>query len=221
MLFREDRRQAATRGTILFYHGLGASKESQDKELRSLAANGYLAIGVDNVGHGERRYCDFEQRFTSANPNCERDFCQAVWETVAEIPQLVDWLSSNDLVVAGRLGLAGISMGGHIAYGAPLVEQRLRVLTPILGSPHWRHPQSPHQYPQRFYPLALLAQNAGADRNVPPQFAREFYQVLGPYYTGAPERLAYVEFADAGHFMPDPEWTRLWQNVLDWYQRFL
>ena len=189
--------------------------------MRSLAENGYLAIGVDNVGHGERRYADFDQRFAATNPDCEQNFCRAVSETVDEIPRIIDWLIGRDFLVEGQLALAGISMGGHIAYAAPTVDRRVQVLTPILGSPNWSHPHSPHQYPQRFYPVALLSQNAGADRNVPPQFARDFHQDLRPYYVDAPARLAYVEFPDVGHFMPDQDWQKLWQNVLDWYQRFL
>ena len=34
-------------------------------ELRRFAATGLLAVGVDAVGHGERRLSDFEQQFAT------------------------------------------------------------------------------------------------------------------------------------------------------------
>ncbi len=46
---------AAERGCILFFHGLGASKDVQLPDLESLAARGFLVVGVGGVGHGERR----------------------------------------------------------------------------------------------------------------------------------------------------------------------
>ena len=58
LVYKNDLRAASHRGCILFYHGLGASKDKQLKELMDLASSGFLVVGVDNVGHGDREFDD-------------------------------------------------------------------------------------------------------------------------------------------------------------------
>ena len=65
----------ALRGTVLFYHGFMSSIAEQSNELRSLADNGYLAVEGDAIGHGQRRYLDFEERFSSDNAKHEDNYC--------------------------------------------------------------------------------------------------------------------------------------------------
>lgn len=220
--FRDDPSDAINRGTILFYHGFSASKEDQHKEFDSLARCGYMVVGIDNVGHGERRYPDFDIRFNPANQSqWEPLLLESVYATVDEVPTVIDALLERELARPDRIGVAGISMGGHITYGAILQDRRIRVATPILGSPGWRSERSPHRHLDAFYPVALLSQNAAKDQNVPAGFARRLHRELEPYYMEAPERLAFVEFPESGHFMVEHEWNRLWQNVLDWFERFL
>jgi alpha-beta hydrolase superfamily lysophospholipase len=220
MFFRDTPEQAALRGTVLFWHGLNASKDVQSKELHSLAAEGFLAIGLDNAGHGERRLSDFDQRF-DAEP--ESTFLELVLHSAREAPRIVDELLHRRLALPDRLGAGGISMGGYIVYRALLEERRIRAAAAILGSPQWRlpWPESPHRHPDRFYPTALLSQCAELDQSVLPRFAREFHRQLEPHYAQAPERLRYVEFPGVGHFMPEPAWDQLWDNVLQWFRRFL
>jgi len=212
---------------VLVYHGLGASKDVQRKELEALAAAGFMGIAVDAVGHGERRWPDFEARMRADSANT---FLEMVRATVDEIPDLVDHLTER--FGPAPLGITGISMGGFITYAAPLVEPRLRAAVSILGSPDWRvgpgsdpRPEllerSPHHFPERYYPLALLALNAGRDVNVPAEPARQFVRALTPRYAPNPERLAYHEYPDAEHFMPEAEWNDLWGRTVDWFRRFL
>ncbi len=78
-----DAEAAAKRGCIIVLHGLGAAKDVHLKELESLAAQGFLAVGIDNVGYSERRYPDFELRFSQNNPKFYLNFLQAVSETAA------------------------------------------------------------------------------------------------------------------------------------------
>ncbi|MCP3956536.1 MAG: hypothetical protein GY719_01650 [bacterium] len=105
----------------------------------------------------------------------------------------------------------------------PLADRRIGAATPILGSPRWKldRPSSPHRYVDRFYPVALLAQNAGRDENVPAAGARALHAALQPSYAKAPDRLAYVEFEDAEHSMPEDQWDQLWHNVVRWLIRFV
>jgi uncharacterized protein len=214
--------KAAAKGCVLFYHGLRASKEINKKELLGIARRGYLAVGLDNVGHGERLYPDFDNRFK--HPNTFLDFfLNMVKETAEEIPGIIDALIEKGLADPERICVSGISMGGYITYSAVLKDKRIKAALPILGSPRWRSslPDSPHSHPDKFFPVALFSQNAGKDESVPPGFAREFHEHLVPYYRKAPERLCYREYPNSGHFMQEDEWNALWNNALDWLDRFL
>lgn len=221
LVYRGDPRAAAGSGTILFYHGLGGSKEANRKELQSLAEQGFLAVGIDNVGHGERRYADFDDRF--AVRDTWQELMRAVEGTAREVPAVVDMLVARGYAAADRVGIAGISMGGFITYGALLVEPRIRVATPILGSPKWwEHSlESPHRQLHRFFPRAILSQNAGRDQSVPPDDARRFHEALAEHYADAPHRHRYIEFENAEHFMPEHDWHILWGNTLDWFDQYL
>jgi hypothetical protein len=61
-----------------------------------LADAGFLAIGIDIVGHGERRYPDFEQRFPghdqphAYDPAIEANFLSDVLSTAQEVPAIID-----------------------------------------------------------------------------------------------------------------------------------
>lgn len=213
----------AYRGTVLFYHGFMSSIDQQGKELHSLAEHGYMAIGVDAVGHGQRRFDDFEARFSSSNLRHDENYQSLLRDSVNEIPKLVDALIEEGLAREGSLGIAGISMGGYISFGACLREPRLNVILPILGSPLWSEedPESPHDLGDQFYPRAMLVQNAGQDVNVPPRFARSFVESLRVFYSGQPERLEYYEFPESSHFMREEDWNELWGNVIHWLDRFL
>ncbi len=221
--FSESPEKAGERGTILLYHGLGASKEKNAKELASLACAGFLAIGIDNVGHGERRYADYDHKFSSWEGDFEQNFLTAIRETVDEVPRLFDTLIEMGYSNPHKLGVTGISMGGFITYGAVVHERRLKAAAPVLGSPKWRinHSGSPHHNTDNFFPTALLSQNAGDDEHVSPRPAREFIEVLKPYYQEAPERLKHVEFPGVRHIMPEKEWNELWHNVLEWFHSFM
>jgi pimeloyl-ACP methyl ester carboxylesterase len=217
LVWQGDRARAAERGAILFYHGLGAAKEANRPELESLARAGFLAVGLDNVGNGERRYRDFDARFAAADPRPA--FLEAVAGTAREAPRIVDALAGE----AGRFGVSGISMGAYIGYGALLREPRLGVAALVLGSPRWwlDSSESPHRHPGGFYPRAVLSQNAGRDENVPPGEARAFHAALEPFYAEAPDRQRFVEFPGSGHFMAEADWQVLWRNVLAWFTGYL
>jgi len=189
---------------VLVYHGLSACKEVQEKELRSLAAAGFLAVGVDACGHGERKEDGLH-------------FLEMVARSIDEVPALVDGLAERFAVAS--FGLTGISMGGYVAFAAPLVEPRLRAVVPILGSPRWgegpRAGRSPHLHRDGYPGVALLAMNAGRDVNVPPHAAREFVHGL------ARPRAEYLEFPESEHFMREEDWNDLWTRTVRWFDAYL
>jgi uncharacterized protein len=217
--------ESGTYGTILFYHGHGVSKEHNEANLVRFAQAGFLAIGLDNVGHGERRYPDFDQRFSSPGRTMEAELLSAIHATASEVPTVIDALIARGWAHQGRIGIAGISMGGFITYAALVADKKKRLCaaTPILGSPTWLLPraESPHQHLEDFFPTALLSQNAGRDSKVPASLVRDFHQWLAPYYASAPERLHYIEYTNASHDFSAEIWIQVWQQVIAWFTRFL
>ncbi|NMC45949.1 MAG: hypothetical protein GYA52_03870 [Chloroflexi bacterium] len=208
---------AAGKKCILFFHGFKGSKESNLRELNSLASHGYLAVGVDALGHGARRYADFDQRFTAGSSTGDREFIKIVRETAAEVPRILDHLSGEyDM---DGFGVAGISMGGFITYAAIMLEPRLRTAVSILGSPHWSVdlPHSPDHHIEAFSSVHLLSMNAGKDELVPAHFARDFHIALGEYYADYERRFDYVEYPNSGHFMDDADWRLCWARALSWF----
>lgn len=218
------------RGTVLLYHGLSSSKETQEKELEQLAGRDFLAVGIDAVGHGDRRYADFEQRMDSDRWYLE--MLGMVQETAREVPSVIAHLRelSGEL---GEVALTGISMGACIVYSA-LAHQDLPVkaAVPILGSPDWsmggRRPlpekwraRSPHLRPERMAPLPMLIQNAGKDQHVSPEPAREFAAQLRPHYQSCPHRLEYVEYPESDHFMRPQDWETMWDRTMHWCAHYL
>ena len=212
-----------SKAACCFITAWASSKDQQHKELCSLAERGFLAIGVDNVGHGERRYADFDRRLGGDHPAFGQELLGAVAQTAREVPQLVNSLAEAGIVNPDKLGLVGVSMGGYIAYAAVLNEIRLKAVSVMLGSPHWWEAKadSPDNHPERFYPTALLSQNAGRDGSVPPGYAREFHRGLAPYYAEQPSRQQYVEYPESGHFMREADWNLCWERSLNWLKTWI
>jgi uncharacterized protein len=215
--------QAAERGTVLILHGLTARKEAQHLDARSLAERGYLAVALDAVGHGERRYLDFDARFAAGDPDRgERSFFEVVQQSAAELPIVLEAMAARGWAHPGRVGAVGISMGGFILFGAVAARCRLDAVATIVASPVWRlGERSPHQRPGRFFPTPLLMVTGADDPVVPPDAARELHAQLVPRYTQAPERLRYLQCADEAHLFSKPAWDQAWDEVCGWFDRFL
>ncbi len=214
--------EAARQGTVLFIHGLGASKETNRPELERFADAGFLAIGIDAVGHGERRYPDFDERFAPWAPQREQALIETVVATVHELPGLIDLLEGAGLAHPGGVGLCGVSFGGFVGYGA-VPSGRLSALMALIASPSWRVdvPENPARNADQFYPCAVLSQVAGQDELVNPREAFEFHRQLEPYYAREPELLSFIEYPESGHFMREQDWYAALDRAVEWFRRFL
>jgi len=221
LVCRGDADVAAEKGCILVFHGLGAAKDVHLKELESLAAQGFLAVGIDNVGHGERRYPDFDLRFSQNNPESYPNFLQAVSETAAEVPFLVDTLTASGFAKS-KVGVLGISMGGYITYKAVTLEPRLRAAVCIVAAPEWlsNPSESPHRQLERFDRVRLLSQTAGRDEVVPSRYARAFHERLSDKYDDYSARFAYLEYPESDHMLANA-WGRIWERTLAWFGKHL
>ena len=218
------------RPVVLFYHGLHTSKETHEPELRSLAGQGFLALGIDFQGHGERAIGDLKA-FLARAPWPDQAF-RFILPTLEEIPLLIDVLMGEGY---RRFGLMGISLGGLLAFGSPLVEPRLEAVVSILGCPYWgslpnateperpdlrylRH--SPHHFPHSFERVRLLAWNGGQDVNIATPMTRKFMEDVAARFPHHPG-LEYREYPESGHFMRPQDWQDGWSYSLDWLKRGL
>jgi uncharacterized protein len=215
-----DPAAAAERGCVLFFHGLGAGKAMHRAELAMLAAQGYVAIGIDAAGHGERRDPGAIARLAGRDPHAV--FLELVAETADEVPEVVDDLVRRGWARPDRVGVVGVSMGGFVAYGAALRERRISAAVAITASPEWgARPDSPHLRPEAFPPVALLSITAGNDARVPPAAARQLHGALARRYGGMPERLRYFEHPGAGHWMTRAAWELTALETVGWLDRFV
>ena len=226
MMFNDSLEERARQGTLLFYHGFGDAKESYPAVLERFAQAGFGVVSVDGIGHGERRYPDFAQRFPPIEPplagseQLEAAFLAVVSATALEVPSIIDELIARKWAQAGRIGIAGLSFGGFVSYAAVVADKRIQVAASVVGSPQWRLPlpESPHLHPERFFPTALLSLVGGRDTNVLPEFARALHERLEPYYAQSLERLSYVEYPDAPHIFSPADWEKAWERVTVWFQ---
>jgi uncharacterized protein len=226
--YRESPEAAAGHGTVLFYHGFGGTKERPEAYLNALAEAGFLAVSLDAVGHGERRYPDFEvifdnKRWDTEFEEVETHFLKVLDDTAAEVPAIVDDLLARDWAQADRVGVAGRSLGGNIAFASVLADSRVRAAVSVVGSPEWTlpRPHSPHHHPGRFFPAAVLAQAAEFDEHCPPGEVGAFFAALEPWYAPEPARIEYVEYRGVGHFLTPELDAESCRAMVAWFRRWL
>lgn len=204
---------------VLWFHGFGVDKEVHRKELEQLARAGFLAVGVDAAGHGERRLPDLDARQAAPHDEALRTMIDLAAQTADEVPSIVRALADGGLADAERVGVVGVSMGGYVVYQAVLVEPSIHAAVAILGSPEWPEGDSPHRHLNGFRHTALLSITAERDKNVPPAAARELHRRLAMTHPEASQK--YVELAGAVHLMSEEHWKQAMDETLRWLTRHL
>jgi uncharacterized protein len=226
--FRVSPEVAMERGTVLYYHGFGGNKERCEPYLTALADAGFLGVSLDAVGHGDRRLADFDvifdaERWDAEFEATETDFLKLIDDTAAEVPSVIDDLLARGWARQDGIGICGRSLGGNVSYAAILADRRLSAAASIVGSPEWTLPRahSPHHHPDRFFPAAILSQAAECDEYVPAGPIRSFHATLEPCYVRQPERVEYVEYPGAGHFLTPELTAESSRRLVAWFQRWL
>jgi len=200
---------------VLWFHGFQVDKEVHRPELERIAEAGFLAVGVDAAGHGERRLPDFEARLEAPPEEVLQMVIGLASRTADEVPGIVRALADDGVADPGRVAVAGVSMGGYVVYRVLVVEPRIRAAAAILGSPEWPHPDSPYPQLRSLSGTALLSITAEKDENVPPAAARRLHHELSgdPAWAG---RQRYVELPGAQHLVSAEEWNTLMEETIAW-----
>ncbi len=206
---------------VLLSHDLFNSKEYWRTELQTLAQSRYMAVAMDNRGHGDRKDPDLKkQLFVKGEMNL-LEVRRLIKGTADDMPRLIDYFSTKREVDPTRVGMLGASMGGYAAFRAAVIDDRIKVITPIIASPFWddlpgdipfiQRPDllddlerysrelSPGFYPEHFYPCAVLIQIGGLDIHLNPERVATFHSVLMPHYRETPEKLALIVEENVGH----------------------
>jgi pimeloyl-ACP methyl ester carboxylesterase len=192
---------------VFWFHGFGVEKETHRKELAQLAEAGFLAVGVDAAGHGERRLADLDERIAAPREEAKQTMRELALQTAAELPMLIDELIARGLAT-DRVAVAGVSMGGYVTYKAAVADPRVRAAVSILGAPELLTADERASFATNG--VALLSINGEKDVNVPPDEARAFHAAL----SGAHHR--YLELAGAEHLVNEEQWTMAMNAALDW-----
>lgn len=90
---------------VVFFHGITGQKEKSLEAGYELAQKGFRVILPDAFLHGERKNEHYD------GPK-EMEFWSIVWHNVEELPIIVDYYETHNLIYDGKISVAGLSMGG-------------------------------------------------------------------------------------------------------------
>jgi dienelactone hydrolase len=220
---------------VVYYHGVTQRKEAyvdSHAMVRRLADSGFLVALPDAPGHGERAAgATLTDRLRSS---LAREFCADIEQARDEAGGLLEWLATHETVDAGRLSVAGVSMGGFTAAVVAAAErQRLRAAVCIAGSAGLAECMAntdsiapgkwgpvdrsldaetrdrieridPIYYPDRYAPLPLLLLHGELDTWNPCRTTQGFHASLLSHYATAPGCLKFSLVSSAPHWPPGP-----------------
>ena len=225
---------------VIFSHAFTGRKEDFTDHLKTFAELGYHAVALDNRAHGERSVRGFlsQKGFVDGKLNVY-EVRKLIKETADDMEILINHFVQEGRIDEDKIGVIGVSMGGFSALRTLVIEDRIRVVAPIIASPYFDEiPEdvpivkdseamqklkdysgrySPAFHPDRFYPRAILFQIGGRDIHFSGENVKAFCHTLGPYYEKDPDRLKLVVHENVAHEFTQP----MWNNVVDWFQKYL
>ncbi|WP_145979224.1 alpha/beta hydrolase family protein [Gemmatimonas phototrophica] len=203
--------------TVLWCHGFRADALAHARELERCARAGFLAIGIDAVGHGARLDAGMSARI-ARDGGALPLMLEQVEHTVNEVPGLLHALVSEFDASAEAMSLVGISMGAFLAYRAVGAGLPVRAVVALLGSPEWSSGTSAHLVPQCFRDVSLLSITAEHDVSVPPAAVVRLHTALDTRYGTTPSRRHDV-LRGAGHLTSAVEWEQAMQATMEWLEQ--
>jgi len=228
---------------VIFAHGRTGSMHSSFGYCRELAQAGLISIAFDQRNHGRR----------IVDPRCSQpwnihrasDMYGLLLGGAMDVGLIIDMLPARLGIITDRVGMSGISMGGHATLLAMTMDSRIQVGAPMIASGDYRrlmelravenklppeeftryYPDAlqplvdkydPITHPERFADRPLLLSNGEADTLVQIECNQRLEAAIRPYYTQA-ERLSLVPYPGVGHAVP----TEMWQTAKTWLIRWL
>ncbi|MCU0634807.1 MAG: dienelactone hydrolase family protein [Gemmatimonadaceae bacterium] len=199
---------------VLWCHGFRADALAHAAELEACALDGFLAVGIDAVGHGARVDPDLHQRLRVTPGGALAVMLEQVEATLHELPALVDGLAAAYGADRTRCSMVGISMGALLTYRAIAAGLPLRSAVALLGTPEWDSATSPHRALEAFRRVALLSITAEHDASVPPGAVHALHAALAARLPVRPSQ--HHVLAGAGHLTSAREWAEAMGRTTDW-----
>ncbi len=234
---------AAKKGTklplVFILHGFTGRKENCITDLEEYARGGYYAVAPDHREHGKRRTLRFFTKVLKGIKINMAELMKLVKESADDYISLIDHYEKHDCIDPGRIGVAGVSMGGCITYRMMVIDSRIKTAAPMISTPHWGDlPEdrkvsndpivmksldsfarlySPDLYPDKFYPRPLLMQIGENDRHFAAVKVKKFYEKLKPFYNQEPDKLEYVLYKNTGHEIT----PAMLSKTAGWFKKWL
>ena len=225
---------------VFVTHGRGGQKEHVYPWCEELAADGLIAVALDQRNHGTR----------SLDPACNAgwslshaaDMYGLFVGTALDVSGLLDFLPARLGIATDRVGMTGVSLGGHATLVSMALDPRIAVGAPLIGGGDFRHLMAlraeangvpadefpryftpaleaavarydPIRHPERFADRPLLLCNGADDGLVRLACNERFHAAALPYYTD-PARLRLSAYPGLGHEVPPAMWAeaRAWLN---------
>jgi hypothetical protein len=111
--------------TVLWCHGFRADALAHATELDRCAEAGFLAVGIDAVGHGARPDATIPERIREAGGALPVMLAQAA-RTIGELPALVGALTERFGGDHTRMSLVGISLAPAARFTTDAIRARRR-----------------------------------------------------------------------------------------------
>jgi dienelactone hydrolase len=167
--------------------GWGGKRENNSALAESLASNGYVVVGVDDVAHPEIAL-DFDSEAAAKKSVAWAN--QKLQQQVHQIGHIITSLERIDAATGSafqgaldvtRVGLVGFSFGGAVAAETSLHDGRVRAVINLDGSMYGKSLQSGVVKPFLFVTSSTLdAQGAGPSSSIAERYDRaNEAQILG------------------------------------------
>ncbi|MEJ8777496.1 dienelactone hydrolase family protein [Pseudogracilibacillus sp. ICA-222130] len=114
--------------TVVYYHGFNGEKESSLTLAYKIAEKGLRVILPESILHGERRN-------NATQGELELGFWKIVLTNIKELQIIKNYLEKENLLLDGKIGIGGTSMGGITTYGALRTYDWISSAAVLMGTP--------------------------------------------------------------------------------------
>ncbi|GIO25738.1 alpha/beta fold hydrolase [Ornithinibacillus bavariensis] len=123
----DSEKQHSALPAVVYYHGITSAKEHNLPLAFLLAEKGYRVILPDSLYHGERQ--------TNEIPDVRYYLFNIVIQNIKELNEIKNDLEKQNLLLDGRIGVAGTSMGGITTASALTQYPWIKAAAVLMGSP--------------------------------------------------------------------------------------
>ncbi|MET3683387.1 fermentation-respiration switch protein FrsA (DUF1100 family) [Alkalibacillus flavidus] len=127
LIIHEQTQQVAPLPVIVYFHGFTSAKEQNLPVAYLLAEAGYRVVLPEALHHGERQGDISDEAI-------QFEFWRVVEQNIKDFSNIETWLTNQALLEAGRIGVAGTSMGGISTAAALTQYSHIRAAGIMMGS---------------------------------------------------------------------------------------